>query len=513
MPSTIYVPVNNLVLDLRNFRNVPQPDEPAAIRAMISASPDYFWGLTDSLLESGYLPNENIIVLESHGKRVVKEGNRRVAIMKLILGIVEPGLILLPSTIRDKIDGLAEQWRGENTSLPCSIYPLADEKIVDRIVTLIHGKGERAGRDHWNSIARARHNRDMAGASEPALDLLEKFFVHGTAPKYQIDCWAGDYKLTILDEAIKRLAGRYGVASGAALAAKYPDIPHKSSLDQIVQAVGLHLISFDAIRKDPDFGKPYGVPSAAEPAPSPAKDEAGNQSKDDPTEAAGGNNDGRESDDGSNAGADKTGGSKPPSEKPSDEKADRAADDKGAGKADDKAGEKKEGAVAADKAKYPTATAVDDQTTVRRKLRSLKIVGLGRSKLVTVRKEMLKLTLKDNPIAFCFLLRTMFEISGKEYCKDHSSEAKAPTSKKTDGMDKSLAVMLREIVNHITKNNSDKDQLKVLHGAITQLEKPSGILSVMSMNQLVHNPEFTITDTEICSLFSNVFPLLAALNA
>lgn len=502
MPSTVYVPVKDLALDLKNFRNVPQPDEAAAIRAMISAGPDYFWGLTDSLLDSGYLPTENIIVLEADGKKLVKEGNRRVAIMKLILGVADLSLVQLPTHVAEKIVSLTPQWKEDNASLPCSIYPATDAKIVDRIVTLTHGKGERAGRDHWNSVARARHNRDMIGASEPGLDLLEKFFIHGGAPKHQTERWAGDYKLTILDEAIKRIAGRYGAASGAILAAKYPDIPHKSSLDQVVQAVGLHLISFDSIRKDAEFGKPYGVPLAAQesPPPNPSagdKDEKGKE----PIPGVGSPETDKEIPGGHDAGTDTVEGDKNIPEKQPDDKA------------GDKEGTKSGGSTAADKGKPPTATAVDDQTTVRRKLRSLKIVGIGRSKLVTVRKEMLKLTLKDNPIAFCFLLRTMFEIAGKEYCKDHASEDNAPSSKKGDGTDKPLAGMLRDIVKYITKDNTDKEQLKTLHGAITQLEKPSGILSVTSMNQLVHNPEFTITDSEICSLFSNVFPLLVALNS
>lgn len=37
----------------------------------------------ESLLDDGYLPTENIIVLESpDGKMVVREGNRRVASLK-----------------------------------------------------------------------------------------------------------------------------------------------------------------------------------------------------------------------------------------------------------------------------------------------------------------------------------------------------------------------------------------------------------------------------------------------
>lgn len=45
-----------------------------------------------------------------------------------------------------------------------------------------------------------------------------------------------------------------------------------------------------------------------------------------------------------------------------------------------------------------------------------------------------------------------------------------------------------------------------------ELAKPTGLLSVTSMNQLVHNPAFSVTASDISSLFNNIFPLLEALN-
>ena len=47
---------------------------------------------------------------------------------------------------------------------------------------------------------------------------------------------------------------------------------------------------------------------------------------------------------------------------------------------------------------------------------------------------------------------------------------------------------------------------------MVELGKPEGILSVTSMNQLVHNPTFSITSGDISSMFGNVFPLLFAMN-
>ena len=72
--------------------------------------------------------------------------------------------------------------------------------------------------------------------------------------------------------------------------------------------------------------------------------------------------------------------------------------------------------------------------------------------------------------------------------------------------------VLRDITNHLTKNKADKERTKQLHGAMTELARPEGLLSVTSMNQLVHSPKFSVTTGDVCQLFGNIFPLLEAMN-
>jgi len=91
MPSTKPLTVKELKLDLSNFRTVSQASESDAIHALISIHPDWFWSLAKSLVEDGYHPTENILVLEGGTKgqeRIVKEGNRRIAALKMIHGYV-----------------------------------------------------------------------------------------------------------------------------------------------------------------------------------------------------------------------------------------------------------------------------------------------------------------------------------------------------------------------------------------------------------------------------------------
>lgn len=47
MQRTKLLPVKDLSINLKNFRTVAQGNEVDATKAMISISPDYFWGLME----------------------------------------------------------------------------------------------------------------------------------------------------------------------------------------------------------------------------------------------------------------------------------------------------------------------------------------------------------------------------------------------------------------------------------------------------------------------------------
>ncbi len=134
-------------------------------------------------------------------------------------------------------------------------------------------------------------------------------------------------------------------------------------------------------------------------------------------------------------------------------------------------------------------------------------MGQNREKLVTLLDEIKKLDINRHPHAFCFLLRSMFEISAKIYATE-----KKISIKNTKGNDKSLSVFLGDITKKLTKNKSDKEMVKLLHGSMAEIGRHDGLLSVTSLNQLVHNPKFSIAPSDICRLFGNIFPLLEEMN-
>lgn len=475
MQRTKLLPVKDLSIDLNNFRTIAQKTELDAIKAMISISPDYFWGLMESLLDDGYLPTENIIVLEGgDGKHLVKEGNRRVASVKIMLGLIDKEELDLPPKITERIAKLDNEWANTNSSVPCAIFEASEETIVDRIVTHTHGKGQKAGRDSWEAVARARHNKIINRASEPSLDLLEKYLIHGgNLTQDQKVRWAGRYNLSVLDEAIKKTAPRLGASSSPELVKLYPKIVQKKQLDNIIHAIGMETLTFPVIRDSSDFLLRFGI------GPIPTKDDIHSESTRSANTLTEGN---RGTPDASTV--ETLVLNSTPSQTSTLTTTSTVA--------------------------RRSATATTDERTVKKALRALKVYGQSRTKVETLRQEMIKLNLKHNPIAFCFLLRSMFEISAKAYCKDHSPTGPTPT--KPDGNDRSLADVLREIVNHLTQNQTDREMVKLLHGPLTEIQRKDGILSVTSMNQLVHNPAFTILPSDIPTLFTNIFPLLEHMN-
>lgn len=448
MPRTEHEKVDSLCLDLKNFRTVPQSDETHAINALIAIEPAWFWALMESLLDDGYSHTENIIVLEGKSKLIVKEGNRRVAALKLILGIAEN--IEIPEAIQQRIESLPGAWSKENALVPCAIYAPSETVLVEKLVSRTHAKGEKAGRANWTAVARARYGRDLHKRSEPGLDLLEKYLVSGkNLSAQQAERWAGDYPLTVVDEAIQKLAPHLELKSSAEMVAQYPK-KNKKLLDQMLYDIGISHLGFSELRSSSSFwGLEYGV-------------------------------------------AQKPAGGKP----------------KGTSL---QSGQSSAGGKKSTKASSP-AYASNDPNSVRRALRQFQVRGAGRDKIVALVNEIKTLKHECHPHAFCFLLRSIFELSAKAYCADHKKSA-GPDPQKKDGSDKFLAEVLREITNHLTTHGREKEKVKLLHGAMAELGRKDGILSVTSFNQLVHNPSFSVAPPDISVLFWNIFPLLLEMNS
>jgi hypothetical protein len=450
------LPLLDLSLDLNNYRTRKQPNEEAALNALIAVNPGRFWSLTSSLIETGYLPTENVIVLKSEdgSAKVVREGNRRVGALKLIHGLIPASAVDVPPEVAKAIAGVSAKWRQENQTVPSLVFEHHESDTVRRIVALVHGKSEAAGREHWSAMARARLARDE-GTKQPALDLLESYLDHAkNATAHQKEEWAGHFPLTNLEEVAKKLAPRLGAKNAPDLAMRYPNVDHRAPLDAIIRDIGTGVLTVTTLRAL-DFEEEYGIPETPP--------------------ASGGSGDGKEK--GSSAGS---------------------------GGGSSSAGSKVQKGE-------PKAAATDTPASVKRVLKSFKPLGKGREKVVTLKNEACRLNIAKTPLAFCFVLRSMFELSAKAYCKDHNIDIHK------GGMEKNLLKLLRDAFSDMEKQLAgDKAAIKQLekrlHGPMTELAGSNSLLSVTSMNQLVHNPSFSVTPKDVCTKFHNVFPLLLELN-
>jgi len=389
------------------------------------------------------MPTENILVLErSDGAFIVKEGNRRVAALKLAYGLVS--YRELPDNIKKTMEGLTESWKTSNRTVPCLVYTPKQEELVDKIVTRIHGKGEMAARRKWNAVASARHDREHNKNFTPGLDLLEKYLQNNdNLTPQQVEEWAGDYPLTILDEAIQKLYKSLALGSVKELIDLYPK-GNKEVLDRILYDIGMGAFQFSDLRKDNPFSEKYGI------ARSDAK--------------------------------------------------------KGKGSA------KTSSANTASKGKSATAVSLHDPKSVYNKLKKFKVKS-GRAKVAALHEEILRLKIDKHRYSYVFLLRALFELSAKEYCSEHEKQI---VEVEKNGNDRKLVAILGDIVKHIVDaENDDAEKMvlrKILHGAKVELDKQSGILSVTSMNSLIHSRISSISTDDFCAIFHNIFPLLEAMN-
>jgi hypothetical protein len=475
MPKNSQLEISKLSLDLKNYRTTPQKNEVNATKAMIAIKPEKFFALMDSILEDGYLQTENIIVLETAKGFIVKEGNRRIASLKVIHSILKIGEIGIPSSILNKIKLIDATWIKNNSKVSCIIFSEKESDQADKIVSLTHAKGEKAGRDKWTSVATARHNRDVNKKPEPVLDLLEKYLVHGlNLTAQQKERWAGEYNLSVLVEAVSKLLPRLNINSAVELTTKYPKIKFRNELEELFRDVGLEIIGFPKIRNtQEDFGLTYGIPPLPIPTQVTPAASTPTQGTNATTPAA------------TSSPSGPSGNQQPttnPNTTPTTPTQSAAT-------------------------LPPKAVASNDPKHVANLLKKFNPRGKNREKVVALRNELQKLKISDNPIAFCFLLRSMFEISAKAYCADHSIER---VDKK--GKDLSLVQILSAINTHLTVGNTNKAMTKILHGAMTEIGNPDRLLSVTSMNQLVHNPLFSFIPNDICTLFGNIYPLLEAMN-
>ena len=473
--------VKDLELDLDNYRTTSQDSEIDAIKAMIAISPGNFYGVFESILNDGFLPLENLIIQRVGQRFIVREGNRRTASLKICLSHIDVANFSFAKQFVDKIMSLSNEWKNASTMVPCLVYSEEERSEADRIVGLIHAKGKKAGRDPWKAIAKARFNRNEEHRSEPGLNLLESFLDRTSElsddQKYK---WSGTYPITVLDEAIKKVAPALSFKDAPELGKRFPTIPKVNEVDKLIYDIGTTKCKFKTIRQEePNFLDTYALrpndsqDNKTKNADKTAKDTDGSIQSDLSKESESAHNSVTE-----RQNSDVKNNAHPPNSN------------------------NKTTSISS-----TTAYPVSDLRQVKNLLSEFQPKGKHRAKVASLRDEMQKLSLKSTPIAFCLVLRSLFEISAKAYCKDHNIK-----TTNNNGNDLKLVDLLKKCVIHLTDDQKNRQVTRDLHGALTELATNENLISITSMNQLTHNPVFLILPDQIAVRFNNVYPLLEKLN-
>jgi len=448
MPTLQHLPVSGLLLDLNNFRTLPQDTEVEAVQAMITVDAKHFWGLMESLIDDGFTPTENIVVsMGKDGSTLVREGNRRTAVLKLCHKLLPIDDLDIPKPLADKLSALSPDWFAANEKVPCAVFSPIEESAVKKVVSRVHGANEASSRAGWESIAKARHNRDGNQGSEPGLDILDEFLrTSRELTPLEVQLWAAGYPITVLDEALKRLAPRMGYKTSREVGDTYPKLgAFRKPFDAIIKAIGDGLIGFDRGADDgrgvrgPNFGVSAGIPSpnnngsASNPqgtptAPtSPPPPPAGG-SVVPPGPAAPGFN------------------SPPPAPPP---------------------------APPPPPKRKLIATPINDPRTVKRELKRLVPRGSERAKVASLIQELKDLKIEKTPHAFCYVLRSVFELSARAYCNDHPSPT-GPKFTNNQGEPRYLKDILVDIITHLATDHATGKKVQsisqMLHGASTELK-------------------------------------------
>ena len=146
------IPVANLEFDPRNprfSRYFAQDDQPTVqvIERMIKA--ENVQELMGSIGEQGYFRGEPLLVAKDNGRLIVVEGNRRLAALKLLNGLIVPNPPL-PS-----IEGIKKEAKHKPDAVECIVFE--DRAKILRYLGYRHITGPK----RWDSLSKARYLKQL----------------------------------------------------------------------------------------------------------------------------------------------------------------------------------------------------------------------------------------------------------------------------------------------------------------------------------------------------------------
>lgn len=201
MTNTQEISVGKLLLDLTNYRHGKQPNQKAALGAIINDQRRKLIVLASDILKNGLNPSDVPIVINANdGSKnyIVVEGNRRLTAIQLL---INPELAA-DTPIHGAFKKLASEGGGGiPRAINCVISP---SRSFARVwIDRKHANGlDGAGTEHWSAMAKARADID-AGIPRPEIDIINFVLTnHGLDASLREVLEGSDFNLTTLQRLI-----------------------------------------------------------------------------------------------------------------------------------------------------------------------------------------------------------------------------------------------------------------------------------------------------------------------
>lgn len=462
----------SIVLDLDNFRTMHQPDEAAAIFAIIQASESKVRNLAKDIAETGLSLANNIVVVsmeDEQGKYVVMEGNRRISCLKMI---ENPELV--PSSnpqLKNFFQSLAAStnadWRAQNLeNINCVV---CSEAEALREVERRHATGQDGvGLENWEAMARLRLSRKL-GIPVPMLEIVEAFISADSSFNNTVrQALFHAYPITTFERWFIPLASFLGTTPEQ-LAADYPTHPKKQSIDKLLR----HIADGETVTsRTHEKVKDHILPALAN-VYFPASPPAGSVSSAPPA----------------------SGGAQPNPVPPP-------------------AATAQSGSTSSATAPSNSSQAARGNSPSIRKVNKFNQVvknfsarGADHQKIQTLIDEIKRLKIADHPHAFVMLLRSIIDISVHSYCNANGIQTQIPAG--TRMKDIELNNLCVTVANHM--ETQDGTLVRKLHGVKNLFSTAASPLSITSMNQTVHG-QYVVNPAHVAPDLQSWAPFLIALH-
>jgi len=452
--------VDDLRLDLNNPRIPEASGQRDALQKIISDQDVKLVALAESIVEDGLNPMDRLLVIPSSdeaGKFVVIEGNRRLAVLKVLQNPTAlTGIDVRPS-IQKRLEALAATFDIKSVE-PLDCFEVAARADGAMWIQQRH-TGENGGRGivDWGGVATRRFR-----GTDPALQALDFTLQYGSLSDAEKDEIADGFPISTLDRLLSTPAVRAEIGVEIKAGKLLTGLPFEEVLRPIKRIV---LDLAKGHKKVTDLKLQPQMLGYAKSLGTDLPDLSKLSTSTVPVEDL-----------------------RPPT-----------TGSKGKG------GRKGSGGTSGGSS---TGTTRGRSTTRRTLITRSHSLNVTNTKIAEIAKELRSLDLTKHAHAISVLLRVFLELSVDQYLTRHSIPLRTTPSGGARAVDKSLKKKVDEAVDHMIKAGVPRKELDGIRKASSDKNSP---LHVDTLHNYVHNAFYSPTERDLTVAWDNGLPFFERL--